>query len=114
MPKDVPVMTPQMHSPYKQTTTFQNLVHNEHWTEHQPTKNISFRHHIEFGFLTEGQYIASRVVLDDGAIKNFIKTSQTKIKGILNAKQFPLKHTLTKTMKTGYISTGNQVEEKPL
>ena len=63
--------------------TYQNLVYNNHWSEHQPTKNLVFRHHIEFGFLTEGQYVASRVVLDDGAVKNFIKASHNKVKDIL-------------------------------
>ena len=60
--------------------TYQNFVFNDQWTEHQPTKVLTFKHHIDFGVLTEGQYLSSRVVLDEGAIKTFIKTSKDNIK----------------------------------
>eukprot|EP00347_Sterkiella_histriomuscorum_P000210 403376762 len=63
--------------------TFQNFVLNQNWQDHQQTKTISYKHHIIFEKLLEGSYFGSRVVLDDAAIKNFIKNNQEMIRGWL-------------------------------
>ena len=92
--------------------TFQNLVYNQEWSEHQPTQKISFNHQIEFGFLTEGQYFGSRVVLDEGALRNYIKTSKDKIKDLLRPAQLAHRQTLNERLKTGFIKANVIKPEK--
>ncbi|CDW89869.1 UNKNOWN [Stylonychia lemnae] len=60
--------------------TFQNLVLNEKWTEHQKTNQISYKHHIVFEKLQEGSYFGSRIVLDEAVAKNFIKNNQSQLR----------------------------------
>ena len=89
----------------KHSITYQNYVFNKKWSEHQPIERLTFKHHIEFTVLNEGQYIASRVVLDEGAIKNYIKSSKDKIRGWLQPPKYGLRQSLTSTMKAGFIKT---------
>jgi hypothetical protein len=51
------------------------------------------------------------VVLDDGAIKNFIKSSKVKDWLHHNGKQ-NMRNSVTETMKSGFISTSVPIPEK--
>lgn len=50
-------------------------------------------------------------MLDDGAIKNLIKTSKGKVLDLLKPAKANLRSTLTQTMKAGFIKAGEDSSE---
>lgn len=48
---------------------------------------VNYKHHIEFSNLQEGAYFASRIVIDEAAIKNYVKSYRKEIKEWCNYMQ---------------------------